>query len=138
MGRVRAITHTIGRYLHSLDSRRVFLAALSLMLLNTAYRLLFPTYRDFTSPMFQFVSDAAPLGWWGSLHLVVGAACLSYVFRKRDQIGYYLAMSMILLWALLAFLGWLAGEVERGYSTALIYIVFAVAIAAIGMKHRTM
>lgn len=122
----------MSKLFNRIGRRGFFLLLLSLMLLNAAYNLFEPTDRALSLPMYIFVSTIMPLDIWALLHLVAGLVSLFYVFKPKDGIGYGVVMGVIMLWALLAMLGWIFADVERGYSTAIIYLVFCTAIGLIG------
>lgn len=104
--------------------RGAFLLFLALLDLIYAYGLAFPTARSAYSPTSLFLADTMPLWAWGALWGAVGLSCLFFAFRRKDRIGYAIAMFLKVLWALMFLLGWLFADVERGYLSTAIWGAF--------------
>jgi hypothetical protein len=112
------------RLARQVGRRGAWLLFLALLSLVYAFGLAFPTQRSLTNPTTVFLVAIMPLYAWAVLWGGVGLACLFYAFRKWDAPGYTLAMFLLALWALVFLFGWLIGDVERGYLSAVIWGAF--------------
>jgi hypothetical protein len=74
---------------------------------------------------YAWMNDVMPLGVWATCWGAVGAICLVYVFRVYDTPAFMGAVALKVGWGLLAFFGWAAGAVDRGYLSAVIWLAFA-------------
>lgn len=77
------------------------------------------------TPAFQFASEALPgwllaLCWW-----VVAGLCFAYAFRLRDALAWSAAIFVKVFWGVLSGVGWLLGEIPRGYIAVGIWWAFA-------------
>ena len=106
--------------------RGAFLLFLALLDLVYAFGLAFPTPQARRSPTYAFLAEVpGSLYLWAALWLIAGILCGIYAFRRRDAIGYFAAMFVKAIWALMFLLGWLFAGVERGYLSAAIWGAFA-------------
>lgn len=115
----------------SLGRRGVFLLFLAQLDLIYAFSLYRPTPASRLSPTSLFLIEVAPLWAWGTLWAVVGLLALIFAFRVHDGIGYGACIFIKLLWGMLFLLGWVIGEVERGYLSAAIWLTFAGVLSVI-------
>jgi hypothetical protein len=76
-------------------------------------------------PFYTWMNDIMPIAAWAACWGVVGAICLWYAFRPYDTPAFMAAVGLKVGWGLLALFGWLAGAVDRGYVSAVIWIAFA-------------
>jgi len=74
---------------------------------------------------YEWLDATLPLTVWAIVWGAVGAVCLFYAFRVHDTVGFMAAVALKVAWGLFALLGWLAGEVDRGYVSAVIWLGFA-------------
>lgn len=120
----RSLRQQVGR-------RGAFLLYLALLDLIYGFALANPTEQSVRNPTTIFLIGIMPLIIWAALWAVVGLACLFYAFRRKDAIGYAAAMSIKAFWAIVFLLGWITGEVERGYLSAVIWGAFVVLLLII-------
>jgi hypothetical protein len=74
---------------------------------------------------YRYIGSVLPLPVWGGLWIAVGAVCLVSALRREDRVAYALAVGLKVFWGLVFLLGWLLGEVPRGYVSTAIWLVFA-------------
>ncbi|MGC1212619.1 MAG: hypothetical protein WA890_15270 [Micromonospora sp.] len=96
-----------------------------------AHALLFPSRQARRSDLLAFLADLFPLWVWALAWGLVGLTCVVEAFRYRDAIGFGAAISIKVMWATVAFGGWLFGGVDRGQVTAVVWIGFAGLVAVI-------
>lgn len=112
---------TVGR-------RGEFLLFLALLDLLYGLSLLRPAPQARRSPTTGFLAEVMPLPCWALLWLAVGAVCLAGAFVVRDRVSFAAAAGLKVLWGSLFLVGWLAGVVERGWVSAVIWLVFALVV----------
>jgi hypothetical protein len=95
----------------------VFLDAIYSIALLTAPKPLVPYY--------AWLADILPLTVWAGYWGIVAAICLWYAFRAYDTPAFTAAVALKVGWGLLAAFGWIAGQVDRGYVSAAIWLGFA-------------
>jgi len=66
-----------------------------------------------------------PLWAWAACWGAVGVACIVFAFLPRDTIAFTAVVGLMAAWGLLSLFGWLAGAVDRGYVSAVIWTAFA-------------
>jgi len=115
---------TVGR-------RGEFLLFLTLLDLLYGLSLLRPAAPAQQSPSSRFLAEVMPLPAWGGIWLVVGLICLGGAFGRCDRLAYTCAAALKVLWGAMFGLGWLAGEITRGWVAAIIWLVFAVFVMRI-------
>lgn len=76
-------------------------------------------------PFYAWMADVLPLAMWAAGWGAVGAVCLLYAFRAYDTPAFMAAVGLKVAWGLLSFFGWVAGAVDRGYVSAVIWLAFA-------------
>jgi hypothetical protein len=76
-------------------------------------------------PFYEYMDAALPLGLWAAVWAFVGTVCAVYAFRTYDTFAFMSAVAIKVAWGLLALFGWLAGGVDRGYISAVIWLGFA-------------
>jgi hypothetical protein len=76
-------------------------------------------------PFYVWMSGVLPLGLWAAGWGLVGAVCLLFAFRVYDTPAFMAAVALKVAWGLMAFFGWVAGEIDRGYVSAVIWLAFA-------------
>jgi hypothetical protein len=74
---------------------------------------------------YAWMNGIMPLPAWAALWGAVGVVCLLFAFALRDTPAFMAAAGLKVGWGLLAFFGWLAGTIERGYLSAVIWLAFA-------------
>lgn len=77
------------------------------------------------SPTYRFARTLLPLGVWAALWGGAGVACLVQAFQRVDRIAFGAASLIKVVWCLMQALGWLLGEIPRGYLGAVIWLAFA-------------
>lgn len=84
------------------------------------------------TPATRFLIEVMPLLAWAALWLVVGVLCLAGAFRHRARpVAYAAAVAIKALWGLTFLLGWLAGEVDRGWVGAVVWLGLAALVAVL-------
>ncbi|WP_045740857.1 hypothetical protein [Actinoplanes rectilineatus] len=81
-----------------------------------------------TRPMvafYEYMGSVLPLVAWAAVWGAVGTVCLIYAFRTYDTVAFMAAVALKVAWGLLALFGWIAGQVDRGYVSAVIWLAFA-------------
>ena len=95
------------------------------------YSLLVPSRDARESPTLKFLAAIVPLWAWAIAWGSVGVVCLAKAFRRRDQAAFALAIGIKVLWGLVSLGGWLIGDVDRGYVSAAVWLVFAAFVGII-------
>lgn len=76
-------------------------------------------------PYYAWLAEILPLSVWAGYWGLVAAVCLWYAFRVYDTPAFTAAVALKVGWGLLAGFGWIAGQVDRGYVSAAIWLGFA-------------
>lgn len=76
-------------------------------------------------PFYAWMAALMPLWAWAACWGAVGLICLAYVFRTYDTVAFMSAVALKVAWGGLALFGWLAGLVDRGYLSAVVWLGFA-------------
>jgi hypothetical protein len=76
-------------------------------------------------PLYAWMDGMMPIAVWAGLWALVAAVCLVFALRTYDTPAFMAAVALKVGWGLLALYGWLAGAVERGWITAVIWLAFA-------------
>jgi hypothetical protein len=119
-----AIVHRVGRR----GAALLFFAFLDAIY---CHGLLFPPAAVRASPTYVWLASIAPLWGWAAMWGGVGAACLVFAFRRRDQPAYAAAMALKILWAGVNLGGWLWAGLDRAYLAAAIWVGFAGLLAVL-------
>ncbi len=72
-----------------------------------------------------FIASILPLWAWGTLWLTVGILCIIGAFTRRDRWAFAAAVAIKTLWGGLTLLAWIAGFLERGWLSAVIWLAMA-------------
>lgn len=84
------------------------------------------------TPATRFLAEVAPLTGWAALWLVVGVLCFTGALRHRARpVAYAAAVAIKALWGLVFLLGWLAGEIDRGWVSAVVWLGLAALVAVL-------
>lgn len=100
-------------------------ALLFFVLLDAIYCIALLTAPKPLVPYYVWMSEIMPLGVWAACWGAVAAVCLWYAFRVYDTPAFMAAVALKVAWGLLAGFGWIAGQVDRGYVSAVIWLGFA-------------
>ncbi|BEL07815.1 hypothetical protein Q0Z83_060060 [Actinoplanes sichuanensis] len=100
-------------------------ALLFFTLLDTVYCIGLLTAPEPLVPFYAWMAEIAPLGVWAVGWGGVGLVCLVYAFRTYDTMAFMAAVALKVAWGMLSLFGWLAGQVDRGYVSAVIWLGFA-------------
>lgn len=73
----------------------------------------------------EWMDSNVPLTAWAVAWAVVGLICLGYAFATYDTVGFMFAVALKVAWGSFALWGWLVGQVDRGYVSAVIWLAFA-------------
>lgn len=76
-------------------------------------------------PFYAWMNAVIPLPVWAAGWGLVGFMCLLYAFKAYDTPAFMAAVGLNVGWGLLSFFGWLAGAVDRGYVSAVVWLGFA-------------
>lgn len=76
-------------------------------------------------PFYAWMNMVMPLWAWAFCWATVGAVCLVYAFRVYDTVAFMCAVGLKVAWGGLAFFGWLASVVDRGYVSTVVWLAFA-------------
>lgn len=114
------------RLLVCIGRRGATLLFLALVDLVFAYALLKIGPRDVeASPSFRFAASVAPLPLWAALWAGVGVVCTVQAFQRVDRFAFAAASLIKVAWCLVQALGWLLGEIPRGYLGSVVWLGFA-------------
>jgi hypothetical protein len=100
-------------------------ALLFFTLLDAVYCVSLLTLPHPPAPFYAWMAEIMPLPVWAAYWGIVGATCLLYAFRVYDTPAFMAAVALKVAWGLLAGFGWLAGQVDRGYVAAVVWLAFA-------------
>jgi hypothetical protein len=83
-----------------------------------------------------FLSTIAPLHVWAGAWLVVGVICLAGALGRRrwsllDVWPFLFALMIKVFWATAIMLGWMLGEIARGWVASGVWIAFALLVVTI-------
>lgn len=76
-------------------------------------------------PFYAWMANIVPLTVWAACWGGVGGLCLLFAFRTYDTPAFMAAVGLKVAWGLGSFFGWIAGAVDRGYVTAVVWLGFA-------------
>jgi hypothetical protein len=74
---------------------------------------------------YAWMEHIMPLAAWAACWGLVGAICLVFAFLLYDTPAFMAAVALKVAWGLPPLFGWLAGSVERGYVSAVVWLGFA-------------
>lgn len=74
------------------------------------------------SPSYAYPAEIISLQLWGLVWIAAAAILVVSAFRKKDYLGFTVAICIKLFWGLLMFGGWLSGEIPRGYVSMGIWV----------------
>ncbi len=77
------------------------------------------------SRTYRFAAALMPMWALAALWTATTGACIVQAFQRRDRIAFGLASLCSVGWAIVQLLGWLLGEVPRGYVGAALWTGFA-------------
>lgn len=73
----------------------------------------------------DFISRAMPPGTLAAMWLIVSILCFVYAFRTWDSIAWSATVFIKVFWGVLSGVGWIVGEIPRGYIVVVIWWAFA-------------
>lgn len=73
----------------------------------------------------HFLASMLPLPVWAILWGSVGILCAVQAFMRSDRAAFAAASLIKVVWGIIALIGWLIGEVDRGYVSAVIWLALA-------------
>lgn len=100
-------------------------ALLFFVLLDTVYSIGLLAAPRPLAPFYAWMNTVAPLTLWAVAWAMVGAICLVYAFRTYDTPAFMAAVALKVAWGMLSLFGWIAGAVDRGYVSTVIWLGFA-------------
>ena len=95
-----------------------------------AISLLSPLPEAQRNPATFFIARVAPLWFWGLLWLSAGLICLWGAFVKRDQVAFFAAVGIKVLWGLL-YVGMQFAGIPRAWLGATIWLCLGVFVLII-------
>jgi hypothetical protein len=111
----RRLKHRVGRRGASL----MFFALLDFVF---ALSLISPLPESQRNPATIFIQSIAPLWVWGLLWLLAGVVCLSGAFVRNDQLAFFAAVGIKVLWGLIYLLMQIIVHIERAWLGATIWL----------------
>jgi hypothetical protein len=73
-----------------------------------------------------FIAGVMPLSWWAALWLSIAVLCTAGAFVHRfDRAAFAAAAGIKTLWGGTFLFGWIAGDVSRGWVSAVIWLGLA-------------
>lgn len=108
-------------------------ALLFFFLLDLIYGwgMVWPSAETMALGLYVYADSLLPLRVWGLAWLGVGVVCLAQSVMRQDRLAFASAIFIKLAWAAVGLLGWLSGDVPRGYLSAVIWAAFACLVAVI-------
>lgn len=100
-------------------------ALLFFTLLDSVYMVGLLTAPRPLVPFYAWMNEVVPLLVWASAWGLVGLVCLLYAFKAYDTPAFMAAVGLKVAWGLLSLFGWIAGVVDRGYVSAVVWLGFA-------------
>lgn len=73
------------------------------------------------SPLTAWREELMPPIAWSVLWWTFGLIAVLFAFTKRDEIGYALALIVMIGWTLFSMWAWIVGDVERGWVSGLVF-----------------
>jgi hypothetical protein len=83
-------------------------------------------------PTYAWAQSVLPLWVWAALWGTSGALCLVCAFLDRDSVAFGAMTAVTAWWGLLLGAGWLMGDVDRGYVSAVIWLALSGFVYVIG------
>lgn len=77
------------------------------------------------TPFYAWMAGVMPLAAWAAVWGGVALVCLWYAFRVHDTAAFMAAVGLKVAWGMLSFFGWAYGHVDRGWITAVVWLMFA-------------
>jgi hypothetical protein len=96
-----------------------------------AASLAFPDASTRRADLYVWLAAFAPLWVWSLAWALTALVLFWQAFCRRDAIGYASAIGLKIGWGLLCLGGWLAGEADRGYVFAGIWLGTAALVGTI-------
>lgn len=118
MGFSETILSRVGR-------RGSILIILAIVDVAYGYSLIGPSSDALGTAAITWRQHFAPLWVWGGVWLAVAAILIVSAFLRNDAIGYLAAIVLKIGWSLTTLLSWLFGGVERGWLSAIVWMVVA-------------
>lgn len=118
MGVSEALVHHVGR-------RGAILLILAIVDVAYGSSLIGPSSDSLGSAAIAWRQHFAPLWVWGGVWLVVAAILIVSAFLRNDAIGYFAAIGLKISWSLTTLASWVFGGVERGWLSAIVWMVVA-------------
>ncbi|MFB4275720.1 hypothetical protein ACBJ59_10545 [Nonomuraea sp. MTCD27] len=80
---------------------------------------------------YLFLDSLMPLSTWASIWACVGGLCAIQAFVVTDRVAFAAASALKVVWGLTQLLGWMFGEIPRGYVAAAVWLAFAAFVQVI-------
>jgi hypothetical protein len=77
------------------------------------------------TPFYAWMAEVMPLSAWALIWGAVAVVCLWYAFRIHDTAAFMCAVALKVGWGMLSFFGWAYGHVDRGWITAVVWLMFS-------------
>jgi hypothetical protein len=116
------IPSPIARRIGHRGASLVFFAALDALYGLSLFQ---PSPRVELSPNLSFANHIMPLWIWASVFFGVAAICVVGAFMKHDYWAFTFAVALKTLWGLTFALGFVIGQLQRGWVSAAIWLSMA-------------
>lgn len=70
--------------------------------------------RSVTNTTLTWFNEIMPLHAWAVIWYAIGITCLVHAFRRNDGWGFAAAWMLMLFWAIMSLVGWIASNVTIG------------------------
>lgn len=80
---------------------------------------------------YRFLASMLPMAVWASLWGMVGLLCAAQAFMRTDRLAFAAAALIKVVWGVVQLLGWLIGDLDRGYVSAVVWLAFSAFVAVI-------
>jgi hypothetical protein len=85
----------------------------------------------YDSETYRYLSSLLPMTGWAVVWVSVGIVCAVQAPRRSDRLAFAAASALKVVWGSLQLLGWMVGEIPRGWVVATIWLAFAAFVQVI-------
>jgi hypothetical protein len=96
--------------------------------LDTGYAFRLATAYPEGGTLYGWLHGPVPVWPWAALWLAVAVVCTVCAIRGGDRVAFTAAIGIKVLWCSLYLSGWLLGQVNDGWSSAMFWGAFAVIV----------
>jgi hypothetical protein len=105
--------------------RGTFLSFFALLDYLYGFSLIYPPDEAKRSPSARFLAEVIPLEAWGTIWILVAIILTIGVFAERDRWAFTAATGLKMLWGMTYLVGWALFHLDRGWVSAVIWLVLA-------------